>query len=127
MAAPQAMPVPQRVVGFTSASQETRREARTVPREIPDTNISVQLMLGQTIGVSREGSEIMGLQQETQEETRVPEKASVLYENKRGVVNGSQGMQCSASFHHRTNLSTVDVSVHCQHNVSLIILFLTKY
>lgn len=113
-AVPQAIPVPQRVLDFTNASQETRREARTVPQEIPETSSAVQVMPGQTIGASREGSVITGLPQETQEKTCVPEKARVLNENKREVVIGSKGMRCSFSFPQRTKLS---VSVNCQYNV----------
>lgn len=73
-------------------------------------------MSAQTIGASREGSVITGLPQETQEETCVPEIASVLYENKREVVIGSTGVRCSVRFPQRTKLS---VSVNCQYNVSL--------
>lgn len=113
-AVPQAIPVPQRVLDFTNASQETRREARTVPQEIPETSSAVQVMPGQTIGASREGSVITGLPQETQEKTCVPEIARVLNENKREVVIGSKGMRCSFSFPQRTKLS---VSVNCQYNV----------
>lgn len=113
-AVPQAIPVPQRTLDFTNASQETRREARTVPQEIPETSSAVQVMPGQTIGASREGSVITGLPQETQEETCVPEIARVLNENKREVVIGSKGMRCSFSFPQRTKLS---VSVNCQYNV----------
>lgn len=120
---PQAIPVPQRVLDFTNASQETGREARTVPQKIPETNNAVQVMSAQTIGASREGSVITGLPQETQEETCVPEIASVLYQNKREVVIGSTGVRCSVRFPQRTKLS---VSVNCQYNVSLIILFLVK-
>lgn len=113
-AVPQAIPVPQRVLDFTNASQETRREARTVPQEIPETSSAVQVMPGQTIGASREGSVITGLPQETQEKTCVPEIARVLNENKREVVIGSRGIRCSISLPQRTKLS---VSVNCQHNV----------
>lgn len=113
-AVPQAIPVPQRVLDFTNASQETRREARTVPQEIPETSSAVQVMPGQTIGASREGSVITGLPQETQEKTCVPEIARVLNENKREVVIGSKGIRCSISLPQRTKLS---VSVNCQHNV----------
>lgn len=113
-AVPKAIPVPQRVLNFTNASQETRREARTVPQEIPETSSAVQVMPGQTIGASREGSVITGLPQETQEKTCVPEIARVLNENKREVVIGSKGMRCSISLPQRTKLS---VSVNCQHNV----------
>eukprot|EP00105_Crassostrea_gigas_P042492 XP_019926640.1 PREDICTED: uncharacterized protein LOC105337732 isoform X2 [Crassostrea gigas] len=113
-AVPQAIPVPQRVLDFTNASQETRREARTVQQEIPETSSAVQVMPGQTIGASREGSVITGLPQETQEETCVPEIARVLNENKREVVIGSKGIRCSISLPQRTKLS---VSVNCQYNV----------
>lgn len=113
-AVPQAIPVPQRVLDFTNASQETRREARTVPQEIPETSSAVQVMPGQTIGASREGSVITGLPQETQEKTCVPEIARVLNENKREVVIGSKGIRCSISLPQRTKLS---VSVNCQYNV----------
>ncbi|XP_052681422.1 uncharacterized protein LOC128162308 [Crassostrea angulata] len=113
-AVPQAIPVPQRVLDFTNASQETRREARTVPQEIPETSSAVQVMPGQTIGASREGSVITGLPQGTQEKTCVPEITRVLNENKREVVIGSRGIRCSISLPQRTKLS---VSVNCQHNV----------
>lgn len=79
-AVPQAIPVPQRTLDFTNASQETRREARTVPQEIPETSSAVQVMPGQTIGASREGSVITGLPQETREETCVPQIARVTKE-----------------------------------------------